>query len=641
MGEERKNRIDKLSETLYSRTRYKDPLDKRTPVKEFAPPDVVDKWQTPELGEMLTHERIPPRVHPVMKKIFVSALLFFLAAIVVAGFVFTGGSNFVSSKNVDINVLGPTIVSAGKVLELGVSVTNTNNADLEFANLSIQYPQGSRNPDNNAEPLTYTKEDLGVVEAGAEAVHNIRAILLGVTGEVKEVKFSVEYKVKGSNATFYKDKIFEVTIGDAPITLSIDSPTMVMSGESFTTAVSVTLNSTEILKNVVLKAEYPYGYSVSSAVPEALADNNIWVLGDLSPGSKKTVTIRGQIVGENEEERTFRFYVGVSDSNTVNPNAKVILTSLLHTVAIDRPSIGLNILFNGENVPIYIAPAARSVSTFIKFKNNLPDKLLNPRLEVSFTGEALDPLSITAGNNSVYDKGNSKVTWNLANLLGRSELAPGEEGQVSLIFSSLPSQSLTGNSNDIKLNFSVTGVPVSAVGQTPVTVSDSRIVRISSQVNFSSKALRTLGPFANYGPIPPKVGQETTYAIVWNVGNTRGDLVGTTVTARLGQGVSWVGAQSFGSENIFFDVPSNTVTWDLGILSSGTGFSSTPREVSFQIALTPTIGQVGTAPILVSSITLSGNDNVLGEAVTASVPSLTTRLTSDPAFIQGDDIVVK
>src|SRR3989344_5392166 len=580
MGEEKKDRIDKLNDTLYSRTRYKDPLDKRTPVKEFAPPDVVDKWQTPELGEMLTHERIPPRVHPVMKKIFVSALLFFLAAIVVAGFVFTGGSNFVSSKNVDINVLGPTIVSAGKVLELGVSVTNTNNADLEFANLSIQYPQGSRNPDNNAEPLTYTKEDLGVVEAGAEAVHNIRAILLGVTGEVKEVKFSVEYKVKGSNATFYKDKIFEVTIVDAPITLSIDSPTMVMSGESFTTAVSVTLNSTEILKNVVLKAEYPYGYSVSSAVPEALADNNIWVLGDLSPGSKKTVTIRGQIVGENEEERTFRFYVGVSDSNTVNPNAKVILTSLLHTVAIDRPSIGLNILFNGENVPIYIAPAARSVSTFIKFKNNLPDKLLNPRLEVSFTGEALAPPSIT-------------------------------------------------------------GVPVSAVGQTPVTVSDSRIVRISSQVNFSSKALRTLGPFANYGPIPPKVGQETTYAIVWNVGNTRGDLVGTTVTARLGQGVSWVGAQSFGSENIFFDAPSNTVTWDLGILSSGTGFSSTPREVSFQIALTPTIGQVGTVPILVSSITLSGNDNVLGEAVTASVPSLTTRLTSDPAFIQGDDVVVK
>lgn len=641
MDEERKDRISKLNDTLYSRTRYQNPLDKRTPVKEFESPNIEEKWQTPELDEMLKHERVPNSVHPLMKKVFISALLFFIAAILVAGFVFTGGANFVSSKNVDINVLGPAIVSAGEALELGVSVTNTNNADLEFANLSIQYPQGSRNPLNNAEPLTYTREDLGVVEAGAEAVKNARVVLLGVIGEVKEIKFSVEYKVKGSNATFYKDKIFEVTIGSAPVSLTIESPSSVTSGNSFNTVVSVTLNSTEILKNMVLKAEYPYGYSVLESTPGAVSDNNVWVLGDLSPGSKKTISIRGQLVGENQEERTFRFYVGVSDSNNINPNPKIILTSLLNTIAIERPSIGLNVTFNGENVPIYIAPAARSISTSIRLTNNLPDKLLSPRLEVGLSGLALDKSSVTVGNNGLYDNGSARATWALTNLLGNSELAPGESGQIFLSFSSLPGQSLTGNANDITLNLSITGIPVGAVGQEQLTLSETRIVRISSQINFSSKVLHSLGPFANYGVIPPKVGAETTYTVVLNVGNTRGDLSDTIATLRLGQGVSWLGAQSLVSENIFYDAPSNTVTWDLMALSSGTGFSSLPREVSFQISLTPTIGQIGTAPILVSNITLTGRDNVSGETVTASNPSLTTRLTSDPAFIQGDDIVVK
>src|SRR3989344_3506490 len=323
MDEKEKGKIEGLNDTLYSRTRYRNPLDKRSPVKEFELSEVEEKWQTTELDEMLKHERIPHKISPLMKKVFILALLFFIATVGVAGFVFLGGANFVSSKNVDIGVLGPTTVSAGEVLELGVTISNTKNADLEFANLSIQYPQGSRNPDNTAESLTYTKDDLGVVGAGAETVRNERMVLLGSMGEVKEIKFSIEYKVKGSNATFYKDKIFEITVGNAPITLAVASPRSTTSGDSFTTVVSVTLNSTDVLKNVILRAEYPYGYSVLDVTPAAMSDNNVWVLGDLSPGSDKTISIRGRLVGEDREERTFRFYVGVSDGDVTSPDLKV------------------------------------------------------------------------------------------------------------------------------------------------------------------------------------------------------------------------------------------------------------------------------------------------------------------------------
>jgi len=118
MDEERKDRIGELNDTLYSRTRYKDPLDKRTPVKEVDFPDVEGKWQTPELDEILKYERVAPEIHPLMKKIFIFALLFFVATVGVATFIFTGGANFISSKNVDINVLGPTISQLEKFSNL-------------------------------------------------------------------------------------------------------------------------------------------------------------------------------------------------------------------------------------------------------------------------------------------------------------------------------------------------------------------------------------------------------------------------------------------------------------------------------------------------------------------------------------------
>ncbi|MDO8565462.1 MAG: hypothetical protein Q7R67_02495 [bacterium] len=633
MAEENKSKVDELSDTLYSRTRYQDPLDKRAPVREVESPDVKEVWESPALDEILTRERLIPATSPFIKKFFVFALLFFIATILVAGIIFMGGTNFISSKNVDVSVLGPTTASAGEVLELGVTIANKNNTDLELANFSIQYPSGSRDPADSAKSLTFSKEELGVIGAGDEATRNVRFVLIGSTGEIKEVKFSVEYKIKGSNATFYKDKIYQITIGNAPLTITVESPPSVTSGDTFTTTVELALNSTDILKNVMLRAEYPYGYSVVSAVPEFLTNNNVWALGDFPPGSKKTVTIRGRLVGENQEERTMRFYVGVSESGSLSPDFKSIIASAQHTVAISRPSIGLSVNFNGESAPVYTTSPARPVSTAIKFQNNLPEKLLNPKLEVRFSGTALDKATVFAQNNGFYDSGANRVTWVIGISAGLTELNPGEGGTANVNFSSLPTTTGASTNREIDLQIVFIGTPVGSAKT--VSVTESRTVRISSQVSLSSKAFYSIGPFTNTGPIPPKVEATTTYAVIWNVGNVQSALSDAKVTARLGTGVSWVAAHSSLSEDIAYDPGSNTVTWNMG------NISQSGREVAFQIRLLPSVSQIGTAPVLVSSIVFTGIEADTGTSVTVASPALTTRLTGDPAFIQGDDVVIK
>ena len=633
--------MDKLDERLYSRTKYHEPSDKRSPVRELETSSVEEKWQTPELDEMLKHEIAGAKPHPFVKKIFIFAIFFFVVAVGIAGFVFFGKSTFISSQNVDISILGPATVSAGEVLMLGVSISNTNNANLEFAELTVQHPSGSRNPDNTVEALTYTREDLGVIKAGGETVRNLSTVLLGATGETKEIKFSVEYKVEGSNATFYKDKIFEITIGETPIDLTVESPEAATSGEEFTTTVTVNMRSGEVMKNAVLKAEYPYGYDVIGATPITSADNNLWFLGDLSPGNEKTITIRGRIVGEDQEERTFRFYVGVADGSGANYNPRVIVTSTFNTVAIERQPINIEVLFNGENATTYIAPAARPIALTIRYTNNLPDKVLNPRMDLSISGAALDKSSVDVGHNGTFNQETSKVSWQLRNPLGQSELGPGERGTVSLRLSSLSGTALPTSARDIRLDFAISGIPLAGVGQQVLVINETRTIRISSQVNFASKILYSLGSFANRGPIPPKVGEETTYTAVFGVGNTQGDIIDAKVVANLGPGAKWLGASSFASEDITYDEASNTVTWDMDKLLSDTGFASAAREVSFQIVLTPTLSQAGTAPNLVTGIVFTGRDSATGNSVTVTHPPLTTKLTGDPVFIQGDDIVVK
>ena len=635
--DENKSNFDKLSEKLYSRTRYEEPTGKRSRLSEQASPDVKESWQSPNLDEMLKHEREEPDAHPLIKKFFTVSLIFFSAAVLVAGYVFWGGANFVSSKNVDISIVGPTTASAGEVFELGVTVTNKNNADLELANLSIQYPAGAREPDNTTQPLTYTQDELGEVGAGREVIRNIKAVIFGTPGEVKEIKFSVEYKVKGSNATFYKDKIYEVTIGEAPIIFSVNGPRSANSGETFTTTITTSLNSTESLQGVMVRVEYPYGYSVSDSSPETVSGDNVWSLGTLSPGDKKTITLKGQLIGENNEERTFRYYVGVADSGG-NPNFKTVISSTQHTVTLARPSVNLSVLFNGESGSTYIASAGRDINTSIRYKNNLPDKLLNPRIIAKLSGQALNESSIRVQGSGFYDSGSNTITWDLENSFGIKELAPGDSGQVGFYFTSLLNPSSTQSGREISLEVTLVGTPFGTPGGQPITVSEKRNIKISSEINLSSEAVYSRGVFTNKGPIPPKAETETTYTINLRAVNTQAEVGTSYVLAKLGQNVIWMGSSG---DNVTYDAVNNVVTWDIGTLESGAGSSLPDKSASFQVSLTPSLSQVGTAPTLVSGISFTGIDSVTSKEIKVYNPALTTKISNDSRYVQGDEYVTK
>lgn len=630
-------KVDKLSDTLYSRTRYKEPLDERTQVKpdESEAPTVRQEWDSPKLDEMLMAERRKQSDNSFMNKLFIVAVIFFVAAIGIALYMFLGGASFISSKNVDITIQGPVNVSAGEILELDVTVKNKNNADLEVTNLSITYPQGTRNPEDTTQSLTYDREELGKLGAGQEVSRTARAMIFGEKGEVKEIKFSVEYKVTGSNATFYKNKIYEISIGDTPVVMNVSMPDDVSSGEPFTTTIELSANSPEILRNLMVRAEYPYGYSLISSNPDAVTDNNVWEVGDLAPGGKKVIELVGRLIGEDEEERTFRFYTGIEDAGNTH-TFKTNLATLSDTVEIARPSLGLTLALNGSDSGDYVAPRAQDISGAIRFKNNLPDKLVNVRAEATLSGGALDELSINAQSGGFYDSQSNKITWESDSSSIPEELAPGDEGRLFFSFASLENLGAGTRNQEMSVEVKVTGISVE--NRSTVSTSVTRKIKVASQVSLASKVLYSRGPFANTGPIPPKAETPTTYTVVLNVGNTTNDIANSQVTAILGQNVKFVKSSS---DELTYNPATNKVTWNMGTLTSGSGFSTEGREASFQISLTPSSSQIGTVPMLVGSIAFTGTDTFTSGTITANSQSLTTRMNFDPTFVQGDEIVAR
>ena len=221
---------------------------------------------------------------------------------------------------------------------------------------------------------------------------------------------------------------------------------------------------------------------------------------------------------------------------------------------------------------------------------------------------------------------------------------PGDSGSVSFSLSSLP---LFSDSSGMLVDPTV-NIEVSIVGKQPIEGnavtelknSESKIIRIISDVGLATKALYYSGPFPNIGPIPPKVEKETTYTIGWSLSNTSNSISKTQIRSTLPQWVRFIGTVSPASEDLVFNSSTKELIWNVGSVGKGAGITEGGREVYFQVALNPSLSQVGTAPTILNDTVLTGHDDFANVDVRVNKASLSTRLTGDSAFpVTGDRVV--
>ncbi len=171
---------------------------------------------------------------------------------------------------------------------------------------------------------------------------------------------------------------------------------------------------------------------------------------------------------------------------------------------------------------------------------------------------------------------------------------------------------------------STTNVPAGA-GAGEVSALDSLITKISTQPAFTSAILYDDGKGS--GPMPPQVGQETTYTVRWQVANPGNTVRDAKVTATLPPGVTFNGmavAVNGGSAPTF-DANRNTVTWNIGTLPFGTGNGSARYEATFGISIRPGSNQVGALIPLVTRATLTGTDSFTTQPIEVTLRDADTQ----------------
>ncbi|MBU1557481.1 hypothetical protein KKC45_00795 [Patescibacteria group bacterium] len=631
-NDEKLNRIDKLKKGLYSKTIK---FSKERSEFRQRKHDVKGDWEKGSLSQDIEMNKKIPKRKTFFEKMLIIAIVFLVVSILAVSATFLGGINRVSTSNIDISVIGPASIESGGELSLQVTITNKNSTDLELADLIIEYPTGTRSPDDVEMELNKFRESLDVIPAGKSVRKEVKAVLYGEENSDKNIIISLEYRIAGSNAIFFKDRKYDISISSSPVNLVVSPLEESISGQEVEFSVSVLSNTENSVEGLLLSADYPFGFEFKSSEPKPSYSDNVWKVegGDV-------VKIKGVISGQEGDERVFKFTSGTKSSKD-EKNIGAIFALAEKSLFIKKPFMGIELAFNGDTSKEFISGGDKSIRADVMWSNNSPAKIFDAEISIKLKGDILDKTRISV-ERGFYRSIDNTIVWDKRTNGELSEVSPGESGRFSFYMEPLDISARSSFLNpEVFIDVSAKGNRVSEENiPEEINSSISKTIKFYSDLMITPRSTYYTGSFVNSGSIPPTVDKETTYTIVWTITNTMNDIANTRVVSTLPPYVRWMGVVSPSSEIISYNPVGGEIIWEVGDIKPGTGIQTSAKEISFQVALMPSVSQVGLAPTLTGDVIITGTDRFTSTSLKSTKSGVSTRLGTDPGFINEDAVVV-
>lgn len=647
--------LDELKKRLYKTEEDFKERKRKDPHFQSGEPNISHEWNSHDfqsseeiigqskeiLKEMKRKKRIRNFIIFTFSFVVVLTAALFLAY---KYYIKGGGLGFLSMENIEIKIDSPENANAGERFYFPVVIKNNNKIDLLDMEITAEYPKGSEPVNKDDSTLLKEKRFVKFVPANSELKETFEAFIFGEENSEQDFKITIEYRIKDSSAIFEKTYNKKILITKPAISILIDAPQEASFGKEINLKVEAISNSSAILKNIFLNAEYPSGFEFKESDPAPQEGNFKWILGDLMPGEKKIITIKGVAPLKGPAtEGTITIFAATSNED----GEQIIYSRKSQSFGIKKPFLDVSIEANNKSGE-YAIQSGEKINAKIFWENNLPIGINNAIIEARIKegGEIIDLSSIDIKNGN-YRSFDNVIIWDSSTFNKFSFVEPGQKGEVN--FSFKIKKNLLANSESVKnlkiileAKFLTSNIP-DEYKNIEISGNSNVVIKIVSDFQFAQKGFYSLGAFKNTGPIPPKVGKETTYTIKWSLVNSYNDLQNVSVFATLPNYVKWLNNTHSASKigQLFYNEETRQVKWIINKLKSGTGISSPAEEISFQILLLPAEAHLKTAPVLISNANAESYDAFVGADLKDSDELITTELPDDPRIKYGDGTVVE
>ena len=606
------------------------------PGRAKKPTTPAESVQIPESSDSPSYETPtsamspPKRKRTYRLKLLLAGLFFFVAAVSVSSFLILLGGNAISGENITITINGPFTIGGGEILPLQISVTNQNTVPVESATLIVEYPPGTQSADEQNRELFTERLSLDVIKSGETINVPVRAQIFGEENSEQTVRASIEYRVRGSNATFFREAdplVFKIS--SSPVAVSVEAIKNLASGQETDITLTLTSNSATKISDILIKAEYPTAFDFTRADPQPVSGQNVWIVDELESEASVPIVIKGLFTGSENEAHTINFSVGVPNEREPFNLASVFSAATAEFV-IEQPFIDVSVIVEDvRNDMAAIAPGSQTAVAVV-VENTLQNTIYDGEVELKLSGNALPATSIGASNGH-YDSNTQTISWDQSSAQGLEKMIPGATERFSLTLEPDTSVLLTPQ---LVLDAVVRARRVSESDvQEEIVGTIQSVIKIESDIAVRSEVGYNVIGFNDTGPVPPVVGETTTYTVTWQVANGSNSISDAIVSATLPPYVSWLDNTS-GNGVFTYNPAARTVEWEAGSVLANRNTTG-----SFQVSILPSASQADTTPTLVGEQRLRAEDDFAGSVLRASKSALTTELSREAGYQSGNGTV--
>lgn len=553
-----------------------------------------------------------------------------LAFAVVAAFV--GYGMFFDRASVRFEIIGPGQITAGDPTTVTLRVVNRSQVAITDGVITLTLPPGSARAGEANTPLSLepVRERIGIdsIPSGAEVSRELRVQFLGSSGVVERISGVFTYRPENVQSSLTRRAEFSAPIVRVPVGISVDAPEQIGAGEELTISVGVSTETPIPIAAMALGIEFPPGFDLISAQPAPPAGTlNRWPLGDLTAGTSTRIVLRGTLSGEPGEHELFLIRLGRYDPSA---DSWLILTETSAGPTIASPFLLVRTALDGNRRgPIMLG---QRLEGRVQFKNTLAQPIQNLTVTLAMPERLVD-FSTLQAEGGFYDATRRLLVWNPASSGVLKELGPGVEDEFAFSFAlkaTPPIRSFADKNFRFPITTTIdTGTPPPDFRGISLAYRDRIEFEVASRLTLAARAAYRDSPVPNTGPLPPRVGQTTTYTVFLQLGSGANDVQDVSVRALLAGGVEFRGAISSDIGSVEFNEASRELVWRVGRLAAATGILRPHSSVVIQLALTPAENQAGISPPLLIDIRSSGRDTFANQDLSAAAENVTTELRTD------------
>ncbi len=548
----------------------------------------------------------------------------------------------------EFSIEAETEVVSGEEFFYTLKYKNTGNISVNNLEIEAKFPDNFLFLDSFPAALNENNNEWKIdhLAGGASESVKIKGMLLGEEGDTSILLSSLRYTPENFQSEFKKEASLTIAIKDIGLNIDFDYLGSVLVGDSHEILINFNSREKNFINNFRLTLEPAENLEILKikSDQENLADfeelrPGVWDINQIS--ETMSFLPLNFIISEKQadKQKIILKFEQLGGENYYTFLRKEIELEVM------KSDLNLTLIINGSRDDQGV-DFDDTLNYSIVYKNKGETEMKDVIIMAVLKSDFLDWTSLEDSNNG-SERGNT-ISWSKNEIESLKSVNPNAEGSIDF---SIKLLGLGDFSRDKEYKivsyaqFSIGSPSVEASedregSSEPLEENDNKSNTIINKINSDLKLNETLRYFnsdnipVGTGPHPPKVGEETTYKIYWDLENNLHELKDLEVKVSLPEYVFWDAHERTTAGSVKFNEEENEIVWNIGRLPI-TVFQA---NAEFSIKIKPREEDKNKIMVLLPGSEVSAIDAETEAELEINTKAKTTKLEDDN-IAQGDGIV--